>query len=148
MWSTGSSARETSIFTVYLCFHVPWTFVCLPTWACCPCLCDFLCGLCPTTADRNECYRPWDMEQAEGCTRHPKSVGDWPMHLWGRPVQDRNEERMASDNAEQCVHKLGVYIKRHKEAHSFCCVDVCVCTGNVCGRLEDSSSVNPVVWGF
>ena len=66
------------------------------------------------------------MEQAEGCTRHPKSVGDWCMHLWGRPVQDRNEERMASDNAEQCVHKLG-FTSRDIKKLTVSAVLMCVC---------------------
>ena len=53
---------------------------------------------------------------------------------------------MASDNSEQCVHKFG-FTSRYIKYLTVSAVLMCV-TEKVCGRLEDSSSVNPVVWGF
>ena len=54
---------------------------------------------------------------------------------------------MASDKAEQCVHKFG-FTSRYIKKLTVSAVLMCMCTEKVCGRLEDSSSVNPVVWGF
>ena len=70
------------------------------------------------------------------------------MHLFGGPVEYRNEERMASDNSGQSVHILG-FTSRDIKKLTVSAVLVCVCLpGRGCGRPEDSSSVNPVVLGF
>ena len=40
-----------------------------------------------------------------GGMRHPQAQGDWSMYLCGAPVQNRNEERMASDISRQWFNK-------------------------------------------
>ena len=40
-----------------------------------------------------------------GGTRHPQAGGDLSMYLCGASVQDRKEERMASDISGQWFHK-------------------------------------------
>ena len=143
----SSSARETPMFPVCLFFHVSWTSVCVY-------LCElvtrvFLCGCVSNPSwHRDECYWPWDMFQAEGGIRHPQTVEDWSMHLWDGPVQERNEDRMPSDNSEEYVHKFGFTSGDIKKLTvSAVLMYVCV-PGKGCGRLEDSSNVNLAVWCF
>ena len=126
IWSTGSSATERSMFPFCSCFHMPWTFVCLPTWAFCPRFCVFLC----------ECvsyhsWQRWMLQTAKygasrRLTRHQQSAGDLSMHLWGGPVQDRNEERMASNNPGQWVHKFG-FTSRDIKKLTVSSLLMCVC---------------------
>lgn len=55
---------------------------------------------------------------------------------------------MARGNSGPCVHKSG-FTSRDIKKLTVSAVLVCVFVpGKGCGRLEDSSSVNPVVWGF
>ena len=92
------------------------------------------------------------MKQGEGVNGHSPTGGYWSMHFSGGPVQDRNEERMASEKSVLCVHKIGFTSSDIKKLTVFAvlmCVCVCVCApGKGCGRLEESSSVNPVLGGF
>ena len=58
------------------------------------------------------------------------------------------KKRMASDDSEPCVLKFG-FISRDIKKFTVSAVLMCVCVpGKGCGRLENSSSVNLVVWGF
>ena len=59
-------------------------------------------------------------------SRHPQSVGYWSMHLFGGPVEYRNEERMASDNSGQSVHILG-FRSRDIKKLTVSAVLVCMC---------------------
>ena len=54
---------------------------------------------------------------------------------------------MASDNSGECVHKFG-FTSRDIKKLTVSAVLMCVCLPEKgYGRLEDSSSANPVVWG-
>ena len=48
------------------------------------------------------------------------------MHLFGGPVEYRNEERMASDNSGQSVHILG-FTSRDIKKLTVSAVLVCMC---------------------
>ena len=126
IWSTGSSATERSMSPFCLCFRMPWTFVCLTTWAYCTRLCVFLCGCMFNHSRQRWMLQTIRYGASRSLTRHPQSVGDWSMHLWGGPVQDRKEEKMASDNSGQSVHKLG-FRSRDIKKLTVSAVLVCMC---------------------
>ena len=57
---------------------------------------------------------------------------------------------MTSDNSGQCVPKFG-FTSRDIMKLVFSAVLMCLCVcvpGKGGGKVQDSSSVNPVVWGF
>ena len=113
------------------------TFLCLSVWMC----------VIPQLAEMNvtDCEiwsKPKAHQASTECGRLVHASLRWSCSRqeWGKDGQWQ---------LRRVCSQIWIYIKRHKEAHSFFFVNVCVCLpGKECGKLEDSSSVNPVVRGF
>lgn len=135
---------------VCLCFRVPWTFLCVYNMSLLPafvCISLWMC-IQPQLTQR---WR-WQTTRCGASRRRHKESTDWGRLVheslrWSCSGQEGGKD--GQGQLGSMCPQIWVHIKRHKEAHSFCSVGVCVFVpGKGCGRLEDSSSVNPVVWGF
>ena len=129
------SYRNT-MFPVCLCFPVPWTFVCTQEGrvVCVSvCFCTWMC----IQAQLMQRWR-WQVTR-HGVTRrrHEAFIG-WERLAHASLRCSCSEQEWGKDGQWQ-LRRVGphtwVYIKRHKEAHSFYHVYMCVCTRKWMGKL-------------
>ena len=82
-----------------VCVPVPCICVCTGMCFCHLCLCVCVHGPSPLLTWRWRWKTMRCLTTSRGGRRHPQTRGDWSTHLCSAPVQDKNEQRMASDNS-------------------------------------------------
>ena len=82
--------------------------VCLHRFAYVACVCVSFC-VCAHASGPHHTQNMRLGGSRRGCTRHPQAPGDWSAYLCGAAVQNRKEERMASDISRQWFHNLQLH---------------------------------------
>ena len=137
--SYGSSATETPGFSVCIWVSVPWMCVCIcvlssPAFVC---VCVWVCV--QNTANKEikvTGHETWSNQKRRNET--PIDYGRL-VHVFQQGPCLGQEWR---NNSQWQIRTPGPliwkYSKRHKQAHDFCCVVVCVCTRKQGWRFEES----------